>query len=101
MNLVGVRLEEQNILIFKDEEGKEISFEIIEETKLVGVSYLLACPIIETDEEINSDEYDTALILREKKDEYDKAVYEIVEDDEEFKLIGNIFKELVEDIDFY
>jgi len=96
-------LEQENILVFTDDNGEEIRFEIIERTKLVGKEYLLVCPLDFIEEDDNDDEeYDTALILKEvSRNEYEEAVYEILEDENEMILIGNLFKELNDDIELY
>lgn len=95
-------MEQENILIFTDDNGEEARFEIIERTKLVGKEYLLVCPIDFIEDENEDDEYDTALILKEVMvDGSEEAVYEILEDENEMILIGNLFKELNDDIELY
>jgi len=87
---------EENYISFTDNEtGEEIVFEIIEQTRVNGTDYILA---VSTDE--NEEEGD-AYIFKDVSDEKDiLAVYEIVEDDEEFDAVVKIFKELLENVDF-
>lgn len=81
-----------DVISFYTDDGKEVCFEVVEQTTLNGVNYLL---VAESEEE----EAD-ALILKDTSVEGDEeAVYEIVEDEEELSLIASIFEELLEDTD--
>lgn len=86
--------EEQNRVIFTTEENETIEFCVIEQTKLNGATYLL---VTEAEEE---DDEGIAYILKDlSKDTEEASVYTMVEDEKELELIGNIFGELLEDID--
>lgn len=76
---------------FETEDGKKVSFYVIEETMLAGVSYLLV-----TDSE---EEEAEAYIMREMTDQDGQGIYEIVEDDSELEAVSKIFSELLEDIE--
>lgn len=83
-----------NKISFFTDDGEEVIFEVIEETKLAGVSYLLVSP---------SDTEGEVLILKdvtEDKDS-DEVVYEIIEEESEAKLLIDIFKEMIDDIEIY
>ena len=81
-----------NIVSFITEDNEEVKFRVIEETKLNGVSYLLVTE--------DSDDEEESYILKDvSKPEDSEAVYDIVEDDKEIKLIASIFEELLEDTD--
>ncbi|MBO5199024.1 MAG: DUF1292 domain-containing protein [Lachnospiraceae bacterium] len=81
-------------ITFTTEDGEEVCFEVIEQTRLNGVNYLLVAES-ETEEE----EAD-ALILKDVSSEDDpEAIYEIVENDEELSLIASIFEELIDDME--
>lgn len=83
-------------IIFTTEDGEEVTFCVIEQTRLGGVDYLL---VTTTDED---DEEGEALILKDvSKDTDEEAVYDIVEDDKELELVAGIFKELIDDIELY
>ena len=78
-------------IVLTDEFGGEITLYAVEETRVAGVSYLLAA-----DEEGDGDCY----ILRDISQAEDaEAVYEMVTDDDELDYLFRIFKELLEDID--
>ena len=81
-----------NIVSFITEDNEEVKFRVIEETKLNGVCYLLVTE--------DSDDEEEAYILKDVSDPEDsEAVYDIVEDEKEIKLIASIFEELLEDTD--
>ncbi|MDF2542150.1 MAG: hypothetical protein K0S47_1868 [Herbinix sp.] len=83
-------------VIFTTAEGEEVTFRVLEQTKLSGFSYLLV-----TDDSDDEDEAE-ALILKDVSLETDEeAIYDIVEDEQELEVLAGIFRELVEDIDLY
>lgn len=82
------------IIEFIEENGEKVSFNVIEETKINNIKYLLV-----TEEGEETDE-ETAYILKDMSDETSsEALYEMVEDDKELEYISNIFAELLDDID--
>ncbi len=83
-------------IIFTTEDGEEVVFCILEQTRLGEINYLLVSTTGEDDEEAE------ALILKDVSGETDEeAVYDIVEDDRELELVAGIFKELLDDIELY
>lgn len=79
---------------FVDEEGTELEFSVIEQTRINNMDYLLVTDSSEEDEEIN------AFIIKDlSAPEADEALYEIVEDEDEFEGVAKIFNELVGDLD--
>jgi uncharacterized protein YrzB (UPF0473 family) len=83
-------------IIFTTDDGEEVVFRVVEQTRLGGIDYLLVSTtqVDEEDEE--------ALILKDiSKDTDTDAIYDIVEDDKELELVAGIFKELLEDIELY
>jgi uncharacterized protein YrzB (UPF0473 family) len=81
-------------ITFITEDNKEVLFQVIEATRLGGVNYLLVCTTDGDEEE--------ALILKDvSKDSDIEAIYDIVEDDMELNMASEIFKELIDDIEFY
>lgn len=80
-----------NTVSFFTDDGEEVVFHVLEETKLNGVCYLL---VTEGEDE------EEAYILKDiSKAEDSEAIYDIVEDEKELELIASIFEELIEDVD--
>lgn len=79
-------------ITFDLDDGSEALFEVLEETKINGVNYLLVVSAEEEEEE--------ALILREDKLDENEIVYIPVEDEQELQAISKVFLELVDDITF-
>ncbi len=83
-------------ITFITEDGEEVVFQVLEQTRLGGTDYLLVSTIIEEDEDAE------ALILKDISKETDEeAVYDIVEEEQELQSVAAIFKELLEDIELY
>ncbi len=79
-------------IIFQDPDtGEETPFFVLEQTTVAGITYLL---VAEDDEE---DSY--GYILREVRTDEDDVIYEVLEDEEEIRVISNIFTELLDDIE--
>lgn len=80
------------IMFIDNETQEEVAFEVIEETKVNNISYLLVAEVV--DEEETGD----ALILKDMSNPEDaQASYEIVSDDIELQSIAKIFDELLGD----
>ncbi len=72
------------------DDGSQEAFFVMEKAAIAGASYLLVA---------DSDEEDAgALILKEVSAD-DMVTYEIVEDDDELKIISKYFEELLEDVE--
>lgn len=82
----------ENTVKFITEDGDEIEFKVLEETKLNGKKYLLVVDDIEGEDE-------EALILCETGEENGETSYEIVEDDKEMAAVAKIFEEELSDIE--
>lgn len=79
------------------ETNEEIEFDVIEETKVNNINYLL---VTESGEEADEEGEETAYILKDMSSaEESDARYEIVEDDEEIEYISKIFSELLDDVE--
>ena len=79
---------------FVDEEGTELEFSVIEQTRVNNTDYLLVTDSEDDEEEIN------AFIVKDLSEPEDEdALYEIVEDDDEFERVAKIFDEIVGDFD--
>ena len=83
-----------NEITFISEDNEEVVFQVIEQTRLGGVNYLLVCTT-------DGDE-DEALILKDVSKDTDlDAIYDIVDDDMEIAMASEIFSELIDDIELY
>lgn len=86
--------DKKNQIVFLADDGEEIEFLVIEQTKVNGYHYLLVTDANEEDEEAD------AYILKDiAKEEDNDSIYEMVEDENELEAIGKIFNELLEDFD--
>ena len=75
-----------------EENGEQVEFYILEQTKLNGISYLLVADSEEDDAE--------CLILKDTSAPEDTdSIYELVEDEVELQAVLKVFEELLEDID--
>lgn len=83
---------ETKVVNFTTDNGEEIPFFVLEETKIAGENYLLV-----TDSE--DDEAD-AYILREVSENTEESFYEMLEDDEKINAISKVFAELLDDVEF-
>ena len=78
-------------IILTADDGTEVTFYVIEETRLGASNYLVA----------DSDDEDAeCLILKDtSRDEDPEAVYELVEDETELDAVSKVFEELLSDED--
>ena len=85
-------MSEEKKIILETEEGEQVDFYVLEETRINGMNYLLV-----TDTE---DEDGECYILKDRsKAEETDALYEFVEDDDEIGYLFKIFTELIDDMD--
>lgn len=82
----------EKLMFTYEEDGEQVEFYILEQTKVNGVSYILVTDSEEDDAQ--------CLILRDTSasDEQD-SVYEIVEDEVELQALLKVFEELLEDVE--
>ena len=81
-------------IVFRPEDGEEVEFYVLEQTRLGGRDYILVTDCTADEEEVE------ALILRDMSGDGDsEAVYEIVEDEKELDAVAQIFSEMLEDVD--
>ena len=76
---------ENKVVYFTTDEGEEVPFFVVEETKIAGAKYLLV-----TDSE--EDEAD-AYIFREVFENENDSFYEMVEDEEKINALTKVFAE--------
>ena len=79
-------------ITFTPEEGGDIEFYIMEQTKINGINYLL----VTEEEDGDCDAY----ILKElSQGEDEDSTYEMVESEEELEYMSRIFGEILDDVD--
>ena len=81
-------------ILFLDDDGQEIEFNVIEQTTIAGQNYLLV-----EDCEASSEDESVVLIMKEVQLEDDYVSYEIVEDDKELDMISDIFNALLDGLE--
>ncbi len=69
-------------ILFLDDDGQEIEFNVIEQTTIAGQTYLL----VEDCEADQSEDESVVLIMKEVQLEDDYVSYEMVEDDKELDI---------------
>ena len=79
-------------ILFLDDDGQEIEFNVIEQTTIAGQTYLLV-------EDCEASSEDVVLIMKEVQLEDDYVSYEIVEDDKELDMISDIFNALLDGLE--
>ena len=82
--------ENKKTIIFTDENNDKVEFEVIEQTTITGINYLLVC-------EANESEESDAFILKEIKNNDDDVIYDEVIDDIELQAVGKVFGELLDE----
>ncbi len=81
----------ENSITLHTDDGEEVTFYVLEETKMNGENYLLVADSKEEDGD--------CYLLRDKsKPEDPEASYEFVEDDSELEYMSKIFEELMSDL---
>lgn len=84
----------EKMITLETDDGEQVSFYVLEETRISGMNYLLVTDAGEDEEE------GQCYILKDRsKAEEEEAVYEFVEDDDEMDYLFKIFTELTEDMD--
>jgi len=85
-------LEEEtpDLLTLEDEDGKEVTFEVIDATEVNGTRYLAVIPYQEDPESLQED---AELILMRIGTDDEGEYMDIVDDDEELITVGKVFEE--------
>lgn len=80
-------------VIFDGEDGTELEFGILEQTRVGGINYLL---VIDPEENGSA-----AYILKDISEDGDEeGCYVFVEDDTEYEAVYKVFAAMLDDIDF-
>lgn len=84
-------MEDKQMITFTLEDNTDIQLEVLEETKINGVNYLL---VVDTQDE------EHAIILREDTTDEQDIIYTPVDNDDELQALSKVFAELLEDVEF-
>ena len=79
-----------DLLTLEDEDGKEVTFEVIDATEVNGTRYLAVIPYQEDPESLQED---AELILMSIGTDEEGEYMDIVDDDEELLTVGKVFEE--------
>ena len=79
-----------DLLTLEDEDGKEVTFEVIDATEVNGTRYLAVIPYQEDPESLQED---AELILMRIGTDDEGEYMDIVDDDEELITISKVFEE--------
>ena len=79
-----------DLLTLEDEDGKEVTFEVIDATEVNGTRYLAVIPYQEDPESLPED---AELILMRIGTDDEGEYMDIVDDDEELITVGKVFEE--------
>ena len=79
-----------DLLTLEDEDGKEVTFEVIDATEVNGTRYLAVIPSQEDPESLQED---AELILMRIGTDDEGEYMDIVDDDEELITVGKVFEE--------
>ena len=79
-----------DLLTLEDEDGKEVTFEVIDATEVNGTRYLAVIPYQEDPESLQED---AELILIGIGTDEEGEYMDIVDDDEELLTVGKVFEE--------
>lgn len=79
-----------DLLTLEDEDGKEVTFEVIDATEVNGTRYLAVIPYQEEPESLQED---AELILMRIGTDDEGEYMDIVDDDEELITVGKVFEE--------
>lgn len=86
-------MENNEKLVFTSEDGEEIEFYVLEETKINGKNYLLVA------DDNEGEEANAMILVDVSEPEATEAVYEPIEDEEQLAALSKVFTELVDDLD--
>lgn len=91
-------IEDDNIVVLNDEDGKEVKFEFLDLIELDGEEYVVLLPV---EEEENEPGEVVILQIEDSDDDSEEESYVSVEDEEVLNKVFEIFKEkFKDDFDF-
>lgn len=86
-------MEKNEKLVFTSEDGEEIEFYVLEETKINGKNFLLVA------DDKEGEEANALILVDVSEPEATEAVYEVVEEEEQLNALSKVFTELMDDLD--
>ena len=89
-----LNLEEENIIVLNDEEGKEFRFEFLDLIEYDGEEYVVLLPVLEEGEE---DSGEVVILKLEEAESEDEESYVSVDDEEVLNTVFQMFKEKFKD----
>ena len=89
-----LNLEEENIIVLNDEEGKEVRFEFLDLIEYDGEEYVVLLPVLEEGEE---DSGEVVILKLEETDSEEEESYVSVDDEEVLNTVFQMFKEKFKD----
>ena len=84
-------MSENGLITLTADDGSEEAFFVLEKADIAGVSYLLVTDSVENEDA-------DALILKETEED-EMITYEVLEAENELKIISKYFEELLEDVE--
>lgn len=85
-----------NVVTLVDEEGREISFEMLDKVNYNGNDYIVLLPL----EEMEKEDEEAEVVILRIEDRDGEEVYVGVEDEEELENVFEIFQSRFDDEDF-
>ncbi len=82
-------MSDKEMITMTGEDGSELSFYVLEQTKFLGNEYLLVTESPESEE---------VFLLKEAKSETEEVYYVFVEEEKELSTVSELFEELLEDV---
>ena len=87
---------DNDLLTVTDEDGTEHSFEVLDAVDYNDERYLAVVPVAENDEELMQE--DLNLVIMKVTEEDGEEFLDIVDDDEEFYNVGEVFAQRLSDL---
>jgi len=95
-----VELEEDDfspeLLTLVDEDGEEHQFEMVDSAEFEGGEYMALIPVFEDPQELLDDS--GQLVILKLGEDNDEQFLEAIEDEDEFKRVGDFFVKRLEDV---
>ena len=85
-----------DIVTLTDEEGEEHTFELVDTLEKDGISYVALVSYADDPDELLQD--DGNLVIMKVVEEDDEEILEILEDDDEFEVISEMFMDRLSDL---
>jgi len=81
-------------IVFETEDGEE-EFFVLDETRINGTNYILVTDC----DDVDAEEIEVLILKDVSKDEDEESVYEVVEDENEAKVVAELFEDSIGDVD--